>query len=109
LQQLALSLINNAADALADVSDRKRELIIHTARNGADNIKVTIEDTGRGFAKSDVTKLFQPFYSTKPNGMGMGLSICRTIIEAHGGTIQAIPRSPHGAIFQIDLPVGIER
>jgi signal transduction histidine kinase len=108
LQQLVLGLINNAADAMADVSDRKRELIIRTASNGAYSIKVTIEDTGRGFAESDVTKLFQAFYSTKPNGMGMGLSICRTIVESHGGTIQAIPRSPHGAIFQVDLPVGSE-
>jgi C4-dicarboxylate-specific signal transduction histidine kinase len=108
LQQIVLSLINNAADAMADISDRKRELIISTARVGADKVRLTIEDTGKGFAESDVNKLFQPFYSTKPDGMGMGLSICRSIVEAHGGTIQAIPRSPHGAIFQIELSVGKE-
>jgi C4-dicarboxylate-specific signal transduction histidine kinase len=108
LQQVVLNLINNAADAMADVSDRKRELVIRTNRIGADRIKIAIEDTGRGFAESDVERLFQPFYSTKQDGMGIGLSICRTIVEAHGGTIKAKPNAPHGAILEVDLPVGTE-
>ena len=109
MQQLILNLINNAADAMSDVADRKRELIIRTARKGEDRIIVTIEDTGRGFADPDTAKLFQAFYSTKPDGMGMGLAICRTIVEAHGGSIQATPKSPHGVVFQLELPVGAEQ
>ena len=108
LQQVVLNLINNAAEAMADVSDRKRELVLRTANSGDDKIKVTVEDSGRGLDGADPTKLFQAFYSTKQDGMGMGLSICRTIVEAHGGTIRALPKSPQGAIFQLDLPIGAE-
>ena len=108
-QQLVLNLINNAADAMADVVDRKSELVISTARKGDNKIIVTVEDNGRGFADPDVAKIFQAFYSTKSDGMGMGLAICRTIVEAHGGTLQALPRSPHGAVFQLELPVGSDQ
>jgi signal transduction histidine kinase len=108
-QQLVLNLINNAADAMADVVDRKCELVISTARKGNDKIMVTVEDNGRGFADPDVAKIFQAFYSTKSDGMGMGLAICRTIVEAHGGTLQALPRSPHGAVFQLELRVGSDQ
>ena len=106
LQQLLLNLFNNAADAMADVSTRRRELVIQTRRTGDHSISITVEDSGRGVADANPTKLFQPFYSTKLDGMGIGLSICRTIVELHGGTIRATSRSPSGAIFQVDLPTG---
>jgi C4-dicarboxylate-specific signal transduction histidine kinase len=105
LQQLLLNLISNAADAMAHLSDRDRDLVIKTRRMTGDTMTITVEDTGHGLADVDTMKLFQPFYSTKQNGMGMGLSICRTIVDSHGGTIRAAPRSPHGAVFQVDLPL----
>ena len=104
LQQLLLNLFGNAAEAMADVCNLPRKLVIQTRRIGGQYISITVEDTGRGLADVDPAKLFEPFYSTKPDGMGMGLAICRTIVELHGGTIRAAPRSPHGAIFHVDLP-----
>jgi C4-dicarboxylate-specific signal transduction histidine kinase len=106
LQQLLLNLINNAADAMAQVFDRDRKLVVKT-RHIKDNVTITVEDTGHGLADVDTTKLFQPFYSTKQDGMGMGLSICRTIAESHSGTIRAMSRSPYGAAFQVELPLRI--
>lgn len=105
LQQLLLNLVSNAADALANVLDRDRKIAIRTRRGDGDTIVLTVEDNGLGLAGVDRAKLFQPFYSTKQNGMGMGLSICRTIVESHGGTISAAPRSPHGTVFQVELPL----
>jgi C4-dicarboxylate-specific signal transduction histidine kinase len=106
LQQLVLNLIHNAVDAMADISDRKRELIVTTRHADDNRVAISVEDCGRGFADADITKCFQPFYSTKLDGMGMGLSICRTIAESHGGTIGARSRLPHGAIFEVNLPAG---
>jgi C4-dicarboxylate-specific signal transduction histidine kinase len=103
LQQLVLNLVNNAIDAMAEISDRPRSLVVSTERS-ADTIVISVEDSGRGLATADLEKLFHPFYSTKPNGMGMGLSICRSIAEAHGGRISATSRSPHGAAFRVALP-----
>jgi two-component system, LuxR family, sensor kinase FixL len=99
-----LNLVHNAADALTDITNRKRELIVQTRRAGDNKIIMTIEDCGCGLADADVTKLFQPFYSTKQDNMGMGLSICQTIAVSHGGRISASSRSPYGAIFRVDLP-----
>jgi C4-dicarboxylate-specific signal transduction histidine kinase len=105
LQQLVSNLLNNAAEAMADVFDRPRKLIICTERAPRNNIAIAIEDSGNGLADTDSTKLFQPFYSTKVEGTGMGLSICRSIAESHGGRISAASASPCGAVFRIDLPV----
>jgi C4-dicarboxylate-specific signal transduction histidine kinase len=107
LQQLVLNLINNAADAMANVCDRRRELILRTRRDKEDRITITVEDCGCGLGDIDLKTLFQPWYSTKSDGMGMGLSICRTIAESHGGTIRAESRSPCGATFQVSLPAGL--
>jgi len=106
LQQMILNLVHNAADALADITNRKRELVVQTRRAGDNKIILTVEDCGCGLADADIAKLFQPFYSTKQGNMGMGLSICRTIAVSHGGRISASSRSPYGAVFRVDLPVG---
>jgi C4-dicarboxylate-specific signal transduction histidine kinase len=105
LQQLLLNLVNNAAEAMVDVFDRKRELTIETRQSAINKLTIAVHDTGHGLAKVDATKLFQPFYSTKPSGMGMGLSICCTIVDFHKGTIRAVPRSPHGTTFEVELPL----
>jgi C4-dicarboxylate-specific signal transduction histidine kinase len=105
LQQLIMNLFNNASDAMADVTDRIRELTVLTRTSEAGHVTVTVADSGRGFSAADATKLFQPFYTTKQDGMGMGLTICATIVASHGGRIQTSPRSPCGAIFQVDLPI----
>ena len=104
LQQLVLNLINNAVDALAGVTDHARELGIETKSTADGHVTITVTDSGRGFADTDMEKPFQAFYSTKLDGMGMGLAICRTIVAAHRGSIRALPRIPHGAILEVDLP-----
>jgi C4-dicarboxylate-specific signal transduction histidine kinase len=106
LQQTLLNMINNASDAMASVSERTRELVIETRARGHDAISVTVADTGHGFGNHDVNMIFEPFCSTKQNGMGIGLSVCRTVIQSHGGSIRAMAGHPCGAIFQIDLPAG---
>ena len=104
LQQLVSNLLNNAAEAMADVLDRPRKLLVSTRRTSGDGIVIAIEDSGSGLAGADASRLFQPFYSTKAEGTGMGLSICRSIAESHGGRISAAPASPFGSVFQVDLP-----
>jgi len=105
LQQLLLNLINNAVEAMSDVVGRARLLRIQTRRGDPDRITIAIEDSGRGLDSQDAGRLFEPFFSTKSEGMGMGLSLSRTIVEAHGGKIRAIPRS-QGAVFEVELPAG---
>jgi C4-dicarboxylate-specific signal transduction histidine kinase len=105
LQEMLLNVVNNASDAMADVSDRKRELIIETATHSEDAISIVVSDSGHGLCAADPSKMFRAFYSTKAGGMGIGLSVCRTIVEQHGGSIRAMTRQPHGAILKIDLPV----
>jgi len=104
LQQLVWNLVNNAIEAMADVFDRPRELVVCTRRIPDDGICIAIKDSGSGLADADITRLFQPFYSTKAEGTGMGLSICRSIAEAHGGGISAVSRSPFGTVFCVHLP-----
>jgi C4-dicarboxylate-specific signal transduction histidine kinase len=106
LQQLMLNLLNNAVEAMADVADRPRQLIVRTEQAADGKIVIAVEDSGRGFGDADLKKLFHPFYTTKRDGMGMGLSICRTIAECHRGKISAAARSPCGAIFRVALPAG---
>lgn len=105
LQQLVSNLLNNATEAMADILDRPRKLVVCTKRTPGNGIAITIEDSGAGLADADTARLFQPFYSTKADGTGMGLSICRSIAEAHGGKIFAASSSPYGAVFSVELPV----
>jgi PAS domain S-box-containing protein len=103
LQQVLLNLITNGIDAMADVTDRPKVLTITSKSDQPDGVLVGVEDTGTGFEPAMADHLFAPFYTTKSNGMGMGLAICRTIIEAHGGQLWAKPNVPHGTIFQFRL------
>ena len=107
LQQVALNLLNNAIEAMRDVADRKRELVISARRHegGPDpGVLVVVEDTGIGFEQADVHRLFDALYTTKPDGLGMGLSISRSIVLSHGGRLWATKNADYGATFQFVLP-----
>jgi PAS domain S-box-containing protein len=104
VQQVVLNLILNAIEAMSGIDEAQRRLLVSTERNGSDGILVAVRDSGVGLDSNSVAHLFQPFFTTKPSGMGMGLSICRSIIEAHGGRVWASPNSPRGATFQFTLP-----
>jgi PAS domain S-box-containing protein len=103
LQQVLLNLIINAIEAMRDVGEEERELLI-SSRNEADGVSVEVRDSGPGFAPAALERVFEAFYTTKPEGMGMGLPICRSIIEAHGGRLCAIPCEPQGALFRFTIP-----
>jgi signal transduction histidine kinase len=105
LQQVILNLTMNATEALAGISDRERVLRIRSELQGAAEILLSIEDNGPGIAPDSVDRVFEAFYTTKAHGMGMGLSICRSIVESHGGRLSASQGRPHGAVFQVALPI----
>jgi signal transduction histidine kinase len=104
LQQVILNLIVNAIEAMSGVSAEARELWISTEINASDGALVAVRDSGPGLDPASLKHLFDAFYTTKSSGMGMGLSICRSIIEAHEGRIWAEANTPHGATFQFSLP-----
>jgi PAS domain S-box-containing protein len=104
LQQVMLNLIINALEAMSGASEQARELLIGSAKNGSNGVLVAVRDSGPGLSPESFDRLFDAFYTTKPGGMGMGLSICRSIIEAHGGHVRATANVPHGAVFQFTLP-----
>jgi PAS domain S-box-containing protein len=103
LQQVILNLIVNAIEAMREVSDDSRELLIGSRADMPDGVIVTVRDSGPGLKPESLNHLFDPFYTTKPTGMGMGLSICRSITEAHGGQLWATANAPRGATFQFTL------
>ena len=105
LQQVLINLIKNGIEAMESVNDRSRELAIRSAASGDGTMQVSVSDCGVGISEQAIDRLFMPFFTTKSSGMGMGLSICRSIIEAHGGRLAAAPNQGHGATFQITLPV----
>ncbi|MEY9110167.1 PAS domain S-box-containing protein [Bradyrhizobium yuanmingense] len=105
LQQVLINLIMNGIEAMADVHDRPRELAIRSQASGDSAMQVSVSDCGTGISEQAIDRLFTPFFTTKSSGMGMGLSICRSIIEAHGGRLSAIPNQERGATFQITLPL----
>jgi C4-dicarboxylate-specific signal transduction histidine kinase len=105
LQQVILNLIINALEAMSNVSGKARELLISTSHVRANRVLVTVRDSGPGLASASFDRLFDSFYTTKPGGLGLGLSICRSIIEAHGGQLSASANVPRGAVFQFTLPV----
>ncbi len=104
LQQVMLNLILNAIEAMGELSQGSRELLISSEDAGAAGMRVAVQDTGPGLTPESSEHLFDAFYTTKPGGMGMGLSICRSIIEAHGGRMWATASLPQGAAFQFILP-----
>jgi signal transduction histidine kinase len=95
----------NGIQAMSRVTGRSRELLIRSREHGADQILVAVEDSGTGIEPEHVDRLFSAFFTTKPDGMGMGLSICRSIVEQHGGRIWAARNSDTGSTFQFTLPV----
>jgi signal transduction histidine kinase len=105
VQQVMLNLIVNAIDAMNDVSGRKREIVVASGRTGTTAVFVEVRDCGAGIDPAHADRLFTSFYTTKPDGMGMGLSISRSIVEAHGGRLTAGPNEPAGAVFRFTLPV----
>src|SRR5882672_10622477 len=104
LQQVILNLIINAIQSMGSVEDGNRELHISTVSIEPEGVRVGVRDTGSGLSPESLSRLFEPFYTTKPEGMGMGLSICRSIIEAHGGRLWATECEPRGALFQFTIP-----
>ncbi|MBR0697375.1 AAA family ATPase [Bradyrhizobium lablabi] len=109
LQQVAVNLIVNAIEAMSGTTERARELVIRTTQADRDGVLVAMMDSGPGLPPTTFERLFDPFYTTKPGGIGVGLSICRSIIAAHGGRLWASANVPHGAVFQFTLPTEGER
>ena len=103
LQQVTLNLIMNAIEAMSEVSERPRELLISTEKGETDDVLVAVSNSGPGLSPAGSEQIFQAFYTTKPGGLGIGLSICRSIIEAHGGRLWAAPNEPCGAVFRFAL------
>jgi PAS domain S-box-containing protein len=108
LQQVILNLILNAIEAMSETEGRPRELVISTERAVPD-LLVTVRDTGSGLSSESLERAFDAFYTTKADGMGMGLSICRSIIEAHGGRLWVSANAPRGAVFQFTAPANSDR
>jgi C4-dicarboxylate-specific signal transduction histidine kinase len=104
LQQVQLNLILNAVDAMRQPGTSPRELSITSRREGANQVLVEVRDSGRGFQAETMERIFEPFFTTKIEGMGMGLSISRSIVLAHGGRLWAMANEPRGAVFQFVLP-----
>ena len=104
LQQVMLNLILNAVEAMSGSNEGSRDLLIGTEEDGANGVRIVVRDWGSGLKPESLDRLFDAFYTTKPDGMGMGLSICRSIVEAHGGRLWATPNLPQGAAFQFTLP-----
>jgi C4-dicarboxylate-specific signal transduction histidine kinase len=110
LQQVILNLIVNAIEAMSGQSEAPRELLISTEKAEPDGVLVAVRDSGPGLAPEHPERLFEAFYTTKASGMGMGLSICRSIVEAHRGRLRASANQPRGAVLQFTVPAstGVE-
>ena len=108
LQQVILNLLRNALDAMSAVDDRLKQLTVRTAMSEPDQVTLAVQDSGPGVDPANLERIFDAFYSTKPGGLGMGLSVCRAIVEAHSGKLWATTGTPHGAIFQLTLPVSAD-
>jgi C4-dicarboxylate-specific signal transduction histidine kinase len=108
LQQVILNLILNAVEAMSSVGEGSRELLIHTELSKSSDILVAVRDSGPGIDPEHLERVFAPFYTTKTSGIGMGLSICQSIVAGHGGRLWAESNRGRGAIFQFTLPAGLE-
>ncbi len=108
LQQVIINLVMNGIEAMQSVTDRPRELVIRSRPGEAQQVLVSVTDCGVGISPENADQLFTAFFTTKSSGMGMGLSICRSIIEAHGGRLWAAANIPHGATFQFTLPMNAD-
>ncbi|HEX7217253.1 MAG TPA: MASE4 domain-containing protein [Methylomirabilota bacterium] len=106
LQEVIINLLQNAVEAMDTIGGNRRVLTVRTKCDGEGAIVVEVEDTGRGIDAKSLNKVFDAFVTTKPGGMGLGLAICRTIIDRHGGRLSASPAHPRGTVFRIVLPRG---
>jgi signal transduction histidine kinase len=105
LQQVLLNLIVNAIEAMSGIEERRRLLTILSTTQGPETVRVEVRDSGTGLDPKHATRVFESFYTTKPEGLGIGLSISRSIVEAHGGRLGSGANTPHGAVFWFMLPV----
>jgi PAS domain S-box-containing protein len=105
LQQVVLNLVMNGIDAMATLRDRARVLKLRSAQAGPSSVTLTVEDAGTGIDQSILDRIFEAFFTTKKHGMGMGLSICRSIVVAHGGRLFVSPGDSHGSVFHLELPI----
>jgi signal transduction histidine kinase len=106
LQQVVLNLLMNAVEAISSVDRDQRKIIVSTELSNVQAIMVTVEDNGEGMAPETIAKVFEPFVTTKKSGMGMGLSICKTIVESHSGELTVTSTYGHGATFRFWIPRG---
>jgi signal transduction histidine kinase len=104
LQQVIINLVINGIESMQSVTDRPRELVIRSGQDETEQVLVGVTDCGVGISAENADRLFTPFFTTKSSGMGMGLSICRSIIDAHGGRLWATACEPRGALFQFTIP-----
>jgi len=104
LQQVIINLFRNAIDAMKEIEDRPRQLLIQTERDGAENVRLTVQDTGIGFAPETADRLFESFFTTKEDGMGIGLSVSHSIIQAHHGRLWASANDGPGSSFSFSIP-----
>jgi PAS domain S-box-containing protein len=109
LQQVILNLMMNAIEAMSGAGEGPRELWVRSGTDKSQGVRVAVQDSGPGLDPKSLDHLFDAFYTTKPHGLGMGLAISRSLIEAHGGRLWATTKAPHGAVFQFTLPIGSER
>jgi signal transduction histidine kinase len=108
LQQVILNLVMNSIEAMQSIEHRPRELVVRSGQDERQQVRVSVTDCGVGFSAENADRLFTAFFTTKSSGMGMGLSICRSIIEAHSGRLWATANAPHGATFQFTLPANTD-
>src|SRR5271165_6473464 len=105
LQEVILNLVVNAVDAMRPITDRARVLKVSSKFVSGQGVSIDVADSGTGIEPKNLEGLFEAFFTTKPHGTGMGLAICRSIVEAHGGRLSAAPNEPHGAVFRFTLLV----
>jgi C4-dicarboxylate-specific signal transduction histidine kinase len=108
LQQVMLNLIVNGIEAISATSEGPRDVLISTTADSSKGVAIAVSDSGLGVPAERIERIFDPFYTTKADGLGMGLSICRSIVEAHGGRILAKPNVPRGVVFHFSLPVSTD-
>jgi C4-dicarboxylate-specific signal transduction histidine kinase len=107
LQQVLLNLIMNGIEAMSLVENHERSLLLKSELHGTRDVLIVVEDSGSGIDPNDMGRIFDAFFTTKSHGMGLGLSICQSIIESHGGRLWASTRNPRGSVFYVQLPSGL--
>jgi signal transduction histidine kinase len=105
LQQVIINLLINGIEAMEPITDRPRDLLIRSGKDDTGQLIVSVADNGLGISAENANRLFNAFFTTKASGLGMGLSICRSIVEAHGGRMSALSNEGPGATFQFTLPI----